>query len=116
MAFYSEANLKGIEGKHCFSVTDRYVIGYLDSLSFSDPTIFTYCPINHPEWFVHPVPSDFKKKSDQKSLQLRLNSGEQINKCTQCLKLYVQKHNHCSGIVTPVLSNSHAFVQVYHLL
>jgi hypothetical protein len=92
---YSDLEVKkmeGIDDKHCFTVTDKYAIGYMDSFNFSDLTIYTYSPVNHPEWCVHPLPNS-AAKTDQFSLKQRKMNGEAISHCAQCDFYFIKQHS-----------------------
>jgi len=90
-------SMVGIESKHCFSVSEGHVIGYFNSLTFSDPTIYTYTPIEHPEWCVYPIPN-YEQRSNQMSLRMRFDNGDsKVKKCSnpECNKYYLHRHKKC---------------------
>lgn len=71
--------------------------------------MFTFSPVDHPEYCLHPVP-DLKKKTDQISLKARKEKGENINYCAECDKYYIKKHTHLTNskkkrTATPTVAN-----------
>src|SRR5690606_38668412 len=69
-----------------------YSLGYNESLTFGNPTLFTYTPVAHPEWCVLPIP-DYNRKTDQNSFRLQFESGEGgVKHCEVCDYYYKKKH------------------------
>jgi hypothetical protein len=89
----SEHEMKGIKKKHCFIVKDGHAVGFTDSMNLSDPTVFTYTPIDHPEWFVHPAPVAGSRTQD--ALKIRSATDPHIKHCTKCDYYYIKEHKKC---------------------
>jgi len=72
-------------------VKDKLVVGYRDSLNFSNPQVFTYAPMHGTTFHASPVFAD-QIKNKQEELKFRKDQGERMKYCEQCDWYYVSKH------------------------
>jgi hypothetical protein len=89
----SQHEMKGIKKKHCFIVKDGHAVGFSNSMSLSDPTVYTYTPIDHPEWYVHPAPVAGSRT--QEALKIRAITDSSVKRCDKCDYYYMKVHKKC---------------------